>query len=131
MHRKPKKGECVVVARNSVGHSFTVGDRLVVNQVDANDDTLRGTPLGTTTMSPAWLPWRDAEPVQFGWEYARERLPAETVTMLEACEGVEHLALNSLVKAAIVDSLPDWKNRLLRVLTTGDCETKDAEAAAR
>jgi hypothetical protein len=36
-----------------------------------------------------------------------------------------------LVKAAIVDSLPDWKNRLLRVLTTGDCETKDAEAAAR
>ena len=122
MQRTPIKGECVVVARNTVGHSFTVGDRLVVNQVDNSDDTFRGTPQGSTTMASGWLPWKDAEMVSFGWQYARKHLPAETATLLSACDGVEHLSLNQAVKAAIIDSLPDWKQRVLAALADMESE---------
>lgn len=122
MQRTPIKGECVVVARNTVGHSFTVGDRLIVNQVDSSDDTLRGTPQGSTTMAPSWLPWKDAEPVSFGWGYARKHLPGETAALLSACDGVEHLSLNQAVKAAIVDGLTDWRQRVLAALADIESE---------
>ncbi len=124
MQRTPIKGECLVVARNSVGHSFTVGDRLVVDQVDTNDDTLRGTPVGSTTMASGWLPWKDAEPVPFGWDYARRHLPTETVNLLTACDGVGHLSLNQSVKAAIIASLPDWKQRVLAALADVENDTQ-------
>ena len=113
MDREPVVGECVVVRRNSGSHGLRLGECLVVSHVDDDDSTLRGTPSGTRTVRDEWIPWRDVEPVVFGWEYAAAHLPADVLQLLSACEGMEHLALNRRIKEEIVDSLPDWKERIL------------------
>ena len=52
----------------------------------------------------------------FGWRYARRHLPAEVVGILSACDGIEFLRLNRRVKDAVVDSLPDWKSRVMEAV---------------
>lgn len=116
MEREPVVGECVVVTQNTGDHGSRVGDRLIVCHVDENDDTIRGIPAGLSTVTDYWIPWSAIEPVTFGWEYAREHLPADVVALLSACDGIETLSLNRYVKDAIFASLPDWRERVLEVL---------------
>jgi hypothetical protein len=113
MEREPISGECVFIARHQGGYNGSVGDRFVVVDVDDSDSTVRGIPSGSRQVSGQWIPWADIEPVEFGWQYARQHLPQEIVLLLSACDGVEHLSLNRDLKYAIVDSLPDWKERVL------------------
>jgi hypothetical protein len=60
--------------------------------------------------------------VGFGWEYARGHLPDDVAALLAACDGVEHLSLNSQIKNAIIESLPDWRERVMEVLESIDAE---------
>jgi hypothetical protein len=120
MDREPVVGECVVVRRNSGRHSLRVGDRLVVSYVDDDDSTLRGIPSGGRTARDEWIPWGDVEPVVFGLEYVRDHLPAEVRALFSACEGVEHLALNRRIKEMLVESLPDWRSRILAAVESLD-----------
>lgn len=113
MEREPIPGECIVITRYTGRYDGKVGQRFVVANVDDSDSTFKGIPEGSSSVADGWIPWGDAEPVRFGWEYAREHVPAELAELLSACTGVEHLSLNSDVKAAIVDSLPDWRARVL------------------
>lgn len=123
MDREPVIGECVVVTRNTGDHGARVGERFIVCHVDESDDTVKGIPAGRSTVTDYWIPWSAIEPVTFGWDYAREHLPAEVVALLSACEGIATLSLNRHVKEAIFASLPDWKERTLEALQTMDLES--------
>ena len=123
MEREPVPGEVVVVARNTGEHGARVGDRFLVCHVDDNDDTLKGIPAGSATVADFWIPWSDVEAVPFGWEYARAHLPAEVVSLLAACDGIETIALNRQIKNAIFESLPDWRERVMDALESMDFES--------
>ena len=116
MDSEPIPGECVVIARHNGRYLGTVGQRFVVTDVDDGDNTIRGIPQGSLAVNDQWIPWSDIEPVPFGWAYAREHLPRELTTLLSACDGVDHIALNRHVKLAILESLPDWKDRVLAAI---------------
>jgi hypothetical protein len=122
MNREPIPGECVVVTRNTGDHGARVGERYIVSRVDDGDDTIKAIPRGSSTVADYWIPWSDIEPVGFGWEYARRHLPDDVAALLAACDGVEHLSLNSQIKNAIIESLPDWRERVMEVLESIDPE---------
>jgi hypothetical protein len=122
MNREPIPGECVVVTRNAGDHGGRVGERYIVSRVDDGDDTIKAIPRGSSTVTDYWIPWSDIEPVGFGWEYARGHLPDDVAALLAACDGVEHLSLNSEIKNAIIESLPDWRERVMAVLESIDPE---------
>lgn len=128
MDREPSPGECVVITGGTnQDHPLPPGTLLIVDDVDSSDSTLRGIPRGQQAVLDHWISWSDVEPVTFGWRYARRHLPAEVVALLSACDGVEFLQLNRQVKEAIVDSLPDWKQRVLAAIA--DRDEKPAFAA--
>ena len=122
MDREPIPGECVVVTRNTGDHGARVGERYIVSRVDDGDDTIKAIPRGSSTVADYWIPWSDIEPVGFGWEYVRGHLPDDVAALLAACDGVEHLSLNSQIKNAIIESLPDWRERVMEVLESIDPE---------
>ena len=122
MDREPIPGECVVVTRNTGDHGGRVGERYIVSHVDDGDDTIKAIQRGSFTVTDYWIPWSDIEPVGFGWEYARGHLPDDVAALLAACDGVEHLSLNSQIKNAIIESLPDWRERVMEVLESIDAE---------
>lgn len=124
MDREPIPGECVVVTRNTGDHPARVGERYVVCNVDSSDDTIRGMPRGFTMAADHWIPWSDIEPVAYGWEYARQHLPADVATLLAACDGIEHIALNRQIKDVIFESLPDWRERVMEVLGSIDPDAR-------
>lgn len=125
MEREPKVGECVVVARNSGNHPCQIGDRLIVRHVDDSDETIRGIPRGSKSVADYWIPFGDLEPVLFGWAFARRHLPGDLVTLLGACDGIEYIALGREVKEAIVDQLPDWKDRVMAAIEKAEFTTDD------
>jgi len=122
MDREPIPGECVVVTRNSGDHGARVGEKYIVSRVDDGDDTIKAIPRGSSTAADYWIPWSDIEPVGFGWDYARGHLPDDVAALLAACDGIEHLSLNSQIKNAIIDSLPDWRQRVMEALQSIDPE---------
>jgi len=126
MDREPRVGEVLVVTRSdcSMPMPTRVGERLVVTHVDDDDNTLRGMWSGATS-SDTWVSWRDVEPVEFGWEFVRRHLPAEVADLLGGCKRIEFLSLNSQVKQAIVDSLPDWRARVMAAIATTRGDTAD------
>ena len=89
-----------------------------------DDDTIKGIPRGSSTVANYWIPWCDIEPVEFGWNYARAHLPDDVATLLAACDGVEYLSLNSQIKNAIIESLPDWRERVMEVLESIEPEDR-------
>ncbi|MGI9176909.1 MAG: hypothetical protein ACR2IT_03525 [Pirellulales bacterium] len=123
MDREPVPGECVRITQNTGDHGGRVGDQFLVTQVDDSDHTIRGIPRGFQTVADFWIPWSDIEPVAFGWEYVRGHLPTEVLTLVSACNGLEHLALNDQIKDEIFLSLPDWRERVMEALEVLDHET--------
>ncbi len=130
MQREPRSGECVVITGGTnQDHPLEPGTLLIVDDVDSSDATFRGIPRGQQTVLDHWISWSNVEPIEFGWGYARRHLPAEVVALLSACEGIEFLRLNRQVKEAVVDSLPDWKQRVLLALARRDEEPLCSAAA--
>jgi len=125
MEREPVPGECVVVTANNGDHPARIGDRFIVHHVDDGDETMRGTLQGSKALAEFWVPWSDLEPVEFGWRYARRHLPADVVELLSSCDGIQFLALNRQVKEVVVDSLPDWKARVMAAIHQLDPDTAD------
>ena len=111
MEREPIVGECLVITRNSGSHGMKVGERIVVCNVDDDDNTLQGHSRGSK-VAVGWIPWADCEPVTFGWDYARLHLPPELVRILSACDGIETISLNPAIRDLILESLPDWRQRV-------------------
>ena len=112
MTSEPVVGQCVYIARNSGRHGARVGTRLVISRVDDSDRTVRGYLNGSNAVADFWIPWKDLEPVGFGWDYVRSHLPPEIVTLISACEGVRTLALNDDIRLAVLASLPDLRERI-------------------
>jgi hypothetical protein len=112
MTTEPVVGQCVYIARNSGRHGGKVGSRMVITRVDDDDNTVRGYVDGSASVADFWVPWRDLEPVGFGWDYVRSHLPPEVVTLLAACDGVHSLALNDEVRLTVLASLPDLRERI-------------------
>lgn len=111
MDREPIVGEVVVITMDTSGHDVPVGEKLVVRRVDDSDETFQGLPRTSSASSP-WIPWRDAEAIAFGWEFARKHLPPDLERLLGSCRGIEFISLNSAVKDLILASLPDWQERV-------------------
>jgi hypothetical protein len=84
----------------------------VISKVDDSDSTVRGYADGSTSVADNWIPWRDIQPVSFGWDYVRSHLPPEMVTLLSACDGVRSLSLNDEIRLAVIASLPDLRERI-------------------
>jgi hypothetical protein len=125
MEREPVPGECVVVTANNGDHPARIGDRFIVRHVDDSDETIRGALQGSKSVADFWIPWSDLEPVHFGWQYARQHLPADVVELLSACNGIQFLALNRQVKEVLVDSLPDWKARVTVAIQRLETDSAD------
>lgn len=119
MAREPSPGDCVVVIRNTGDHPARVGDLFIVHDVDDNDPSLHGIPQGSATVADFWIPFDDVRVVEFGWGYARQYLPADVAALLSACNGIECISLNRGIKAAILDTLPDWLARVLEAIGHG------------
>jgi len=107
----PLVGQCVLIARNSGRHGINVGSRMVISSVDESDQTVRGYVEGSKRVAD-WIPWDDLEPVRFGWDYIRDHLPPDVVTLLNACERVHCLALNENIQLAVLATLPDLRQRI-------------------
>jgi hypothetical protein len=121
MDREPEIGEVLVVTKTDGSMPVQLGDRILVTHVDDDDDTVRGTWSGLTP-SDFWIEWGNLEPVEFGWEFARRHLPAEVASLLGACRRIEFLSLNPRVKRAIVDGLPDWRERVMAAIDVSSSE---------
>ena len=113
MDREPRVGESVTLSRNSWRHERQQGDRLVVAQVDSSDSTIKAVVAGSGELVDGWISWSDIEPARFGWNYIREQLPPDVVTILHGCSGIEGVALNRSAKMAIVATHPDLNSRIL------------------
>ena len=111
MDREPIVGEVVVITKDTSGHDVSVGKKLVVCRVDDSDETFQGLPRTSSALS-SWIPWGDADPIAFGWEFARKHLPPDLERLLGSCQGIEFISLNSAVKDLILASLPDWQERV-------------------
>jgi hypothetical protein len=122
MEREPVPGECVVVTSNTGDHAAQVGERYIVCRVDESDDTIKGIPKGSSAVADHWIPWSDVEPVGFGWDYARRHLPDDVAALLAACDGIEHISLNSRIKHAILDALPNWRPLVMEAIESMDSE---------
>jgi len=125
MEREPVPGECVVVTANNGDHPSRIGDRFIVHHVDDSDATIKGVLQGSRCIADFWIPWSDLEPVRFDWQYARRHLPADVVELLSACDGIQFLSLNRQVKEVLVDSLPDWKARVMAAIQRIDTDSAD------
>jgi len=121
MNREPIVGECLVVTRTNSSMPAQLGDRLIVTHVDDDDSTVRGLWSGATA-AEHWISWSDVEPVEFGWAFVRRHLPAEVTSLLGSCRRIEFLSLNSQVKRALVDALPDWRERVMTAIAKTDCD---------
>jgi hypothetical protein len=122
MDREPVPGECVVVTSNAGDHNAQVGERYIVCRVDESDDTIKGIPKGSSAVADQWIPWSDVEPVCFGWDFARRHLPEDVAALLAACDGIEHIALNSRIKHAILDALPNWRPLVMEAIESMDSD---------
>ncbi len=111
MDREPNQGEVLVITKDTSGHDVPIGEKLVVCRVDDSDETFQGRPRTSSSSSP-WIPWGDADPIAFGWEFARKHLPPDLERLLGSCRGIEFISLNSAVKDLILASLPDWQARV-------------------
>jgi hypothetical protein len=63
-------------------------------------------------------PHLDVEIIALGWEFCESVLPREVSRVLAACKGTAVLALRRDVKDALLQQLPDLRERILGVMAT-------------
>ncbi|NBT36047.1 MAG: hypothetical protein EBT03_11020 [Betaproteobacteria bacterium] len=117
--QEPEVGELVTISRNGGCHPLRIGDSFIVCHVDRSDDTVRVRAPDSKTVFDFWVPWSDIQAAMFGWRYARVHLPPDIARLLNCCVGIWEIALNTRLKEALVDTLPDWRERALAA-TGGD-----------
>jgi hypothetical protein len=106
-------GTRIKVIANSNSHNYQVGGVYRVHDVD-DDGTFRATDDDGRVGD--YLKWMDCEPVGLGWDWLRTQLDGETLDLLTAFEGVEHLTLRSDVEAMLISAIPHLDSAIREVL---------------
>lgn len=119
-----KAGDRIQAVANFRYHSYSPDQIYIVEDVDPMDSTLRA--RSATGSKGNWIKWDDCRPATgIGWDWLKGHLPAETLELLAAFEGLERLRLREDVALALVAKLPSLKAGIL------DCVEKlEHESAA-
>lgn len=111
--KKVPVGRKIRIIGNSNEHNYTIGGIYTVSHVDDSDGTLKAEDSHGVTGN--WMRWKDAIPAgTVGWEFVKKVLPADVIEFLAAFDGVDQLELSGDVKDAILLSLPDLHERILK-----------------
>jgi hypothetical protein len=115
MTEEPKVGQVVRVTAKHSNHDYELGRRYVVCKTDTDDKTaqLAG---AIDNASSGWIQWAEVDTVTLGWEFCESVLPREVARILAACKGSPALALRRDVKDALLQQLPDLRERILSVV---------------
>ena len=119
MTDEPKVGQVVRVTAKHSNHDYELGRRYLVCKTDTDDKTaqLAG---AIDNVANGWILWSELEPVTLGWEFCESVLPREVARILAACKGTTTLALRRDVKDALLQQLPDLRERVLAVMAAHD-----------
>lgn len=111
--KKLKTGSKIRVVSNSNDHNYTVGAVYTVSTIDSNDNTLKATDASGTTGN--WIRMSDVTMIgNVGWEFIKKVLPSDVTQFLGAFDGIDQVELTGEVKDAILLSLPDLHDRILK-----------------
>jgi hypothetical protein len=111
--KKVPVGRKIRIVGNSNEHNYTVGGIYTVTHIDDSDGTLKAEDSNGVTGN--WMRWKDAMPAgTVGWEFIKKVLPPDVIEFLGAFDGVDQLELSGDVKDAILLSLPDLHERILK-----------------
>jgi len=101
------------------GNGYQAGRVYTVVRVDTNDDTLMAS--DSTGKTGSWVNWDKAEPaIEIGFEFLKQHLPAASLELLSAFDGVLQLRLKDEIRDQILITLPDLKKRILQAQITLD-----------
>jgi hypothetical protein len=118
-HNQMKKvpvGRKIRISGNSNEHNYTIGGIYTVTHIDDSDGTLKAEDANGVTGN--WIRWKDVTPAgTVGWDFIKKVLPADVIEFLGAFDGIEQLELSGDVKDAILLSLPDLHERILKETT--------------
>ena len=111
--KKPQVGKKIRIIGNSNEHNYTIGGVYTVTHIDEGDSTLKADDLNGVTGN--WIRWKDVGMVgTIGWDFIKKVLPADVLEFLGTFDGIEQLELSGDVKDAILLSLPDLHERILK-----------------
>lgn len=111
--KKLKKGAKIRVVSNSNEHNYTIGSVYTVSHIDESDNTLKATDSNGSNGN--WIRMSDVVAVgSVGWEFIKNVLPADVIQFLGTFDSIDQLELSGDVKDAILLSLPDLHERILR-----------------
>jgi len=113
------QGMRVRVIESSPFDEYHIGQDLVVDQVDASDNTLRGRDPATGKTG-GWIHWHQVEEVgaRVGWDFLKTVLSPRTVELLSAFDGLQRLKLKSEVADTILLGVADLEQRVRDAATT-------------
>lgn len=93
-------------------HDYRQGESYTVAEIDTRDSTLRA--RGSSGALGSWIRWKDCRAVDgIGWDWLKGQLPAETLELLSAFDGLDRLRLRQDVSATLVTGIPSLKERIL------------------
>jgi len=111
--KKIPVGRKIRIIGNSNDHNYTIGGVYTITHIDDSDGTLKADDANGNTGN--WMRWKDAVPVgTVGWDFIKKVLPADVIEFLGAFNSIENLELSDEVKDAILLSLPDLHERILK-----------------
>lgn len=111
--KKVPVGRKIRITGNSNEHNYTIGGIYTVTHIDDSDGTLKAEDANGVTGN--WIRWKDVTPAgTVGWDFIKKVLPADVIEFLGAFDGIEQLELTGDVKDAILLSLPDLHERILK-----------------
>jgi hypothetical protein len=111
--KKVPVGRKIRIVGNSNEHNYTIGGVYTVTHIDDSDGTLKAQDLNGEVGN--WIRWKDvAAAGTVGWEFIKKVLPVDVIEFLGAFDCIDQLELSGEVKDAILLSLPDLHERILK-----------------
>jgi hypothetical protein len=114
--RKVPVGRKIRIISNSNEHNYIIGGVYTVTHIDESDGTLKAE--DSNKIIGNWIRCKDTIPLgTVGWEFIKKVLPADVIEFLGSFDSIEQLELSGDVKDAILLSLPDLHERILKEST--------------
>jgi hypothetical protein len=105
-------------------HDYRRDETYEVVEIDHNDSTLRA--RDETGAVGRWIRWQDCDVSdEIGWDWLKGQLPAETLELMSAFDGLGTLKLRADLRVAIIQHLPALKVRVIEA-----CAELEANAAS-
>ena len=121
-------GTRIQVLSNDNQHNYRIGSVHRVHQVHS-DGTFNA--IDEQGIEGDFLMWKDCEPVGIGWEWIREHLDAHSLDLLSAFDGLQNLRLRESVETAVITSIPNLADTILRRLPEVEAALEIIKTAAK